>query len=209
MKSTHKMLAAAVAGLLFAAPSQATYLVNGGFEDNAVAPGSWWYSSAANVNGWDGSNIEIWDSYGGVVAPEGSQHAELNAHPFTGGVFSIYQGFATNIGQAYDVSFFYSARNNANEEFNFSVGNLAAVINDHVVGSWSQFNGSFVATSTLSTITFTSSNNGTLGNFLDDVVVSSQVPEPATLALFGLGLAGLAFGRRSRRLMPVDSRTGR
>lgn len=208
MKSTHKLLAAAVASLLFAAPSQATSLVNGGFEDNAVAPGSWWYSSAANVNGWDGSNIEIWDNYGGVVAPEGSQHAELNAHPFNGGVFSIYQGFATNIGQAYDVSFFYSARNNSNEEFYFSVGNLAAVINDHVVGSWRQFNGSFVATSTLSTITFTSANNGTQGNFLDDVVVSSQVPEPATLALFGLGLAGLAIGRRSRRLKTEDGSTG-
>lgn len=208
MKSTHKLLAAAVASLLFAAPSQATSLVNGGFEDNAVAPGSWWYSSAANVNGWDGSNIEIWDNYGGVVAPEGSQHAELNSHPSTGGVFSIYQGFATNIGQAYDVSFFYSARNNSNEEFYFSVGDLAAVINDHVVGSWRQFNGSFVATSTLSTIRFTSSNNSTEGNFLDDVVVSSQVPEPATLALFGLGLAGLAIGRRSRRLKTEDGSTG-
>ena len=42
------------------------------------------------------------------------------------------------------MSFFYSARNNSNEEFYFSVGNLAAVINDHVVGSWRQFNGSFV-----------------------------------------------------------------
>ncbi len=178
--------------------AKANLIVNGGFEDNNVAAGNWAYFSSASVNGWDGDNIEIWDSFGGVVAPEGTQHAELNAHPFDGSVFSIFQNFATVVGQTYDVSFFYSARVNANEQFSFSAGSLAAILNDHVVGSWKQYSGSFVASSTLSTITFTSYDAGTYGNFLDNVVVTAKasVVESSPLVMLLIGLAGLVLIRR-------------
>jgi len=193
-----------LAGLLLAVSANANLIVNGGFEDNSVSAGNWAYFSSASVNGWDGDNIEIWNQYGGVVAPEGLQHAELNADPFDGSLFSIYQDFATVIGTTYDVSFFYSARENANEQFNFSVGSLAALLDDHVVGSWSQYTGSFVANSLWSTITFTSTDTGTLGNFLDDVVVvadlnpgqQADLPESNPLAMLLIGLAGLIFIRR-------------
>lgn len=168
------------------------------FQTGVVAPDNWAYFPSASVNGWDGDNIEIWDSFGGVVAPEGTQHAELNAHPFDGTVFSIYQSFATVIGQTYDVSFFYSARENSSEQFSFSAGSLAALLNDHVVGSWKQFTGSFVATSTISTITFTSFDNSTVGNFLDDVVVTARVSvvESNPLVMLVIGLIGLFFCRK-------------
>lgn len=181
--------------------AHANLIVNGGFEDNAVAAGNWAYFSSANVNGWKGDNIEIWNQYGGVVAPEGKQHAELNAHPFDGSVFSIYQNFATVVGQTYDVSFFYSARIDANEQFSFSAGSLSALLNDHVVGSWNQYTGSFVASSTLSTITFTTFDAGTLGNFLDDVVVTAKanVVESNPLVMLLIGLCGLILIRKKNR----------
>lgn len=200
LKSIYVVCLSVMASLL-SVGANANLIVNGGFEDNNVAAGSWGYFSSASVNGWDGDNIEIWDNYGGVVAPEGSQHAELNAHPFDGGVFSIFQNFATVSGQTYDVSFFYSARNNANEQFSFSVDTLNALLTDHVVGSWTQYVGSFVATSNLSTIAFTTLDAGTLGNFLDDVVVTAKVnvDESGSLVMLLIGFFGLVLARRKIR----------
>lgn len=190
-----------VAGACMAVSANANLIVNGGFEDNNVATGNWGYFSSAAVNGWEGDNIEIWDHYAGVVAPEGNQHAELNAHPFDGSVFSIYQNFATVLGQTYDVSFFYSARASVNEQFSFSVGSLNAILTDHVVGSWKKYTGSFVASSALSTISFTTYDAGTLGNFLDDVVVTAKVnvAESSPLVMLLIGLAGLILVRRKNR----------
>lgn len=201
LKRISARLFALVVSVSFAASAQANLIVNGGFEDNNVAPGNWAYFASANVNGWSGSNIEIWDSMNGVVAPQGSQHAELNAHPYTGGVFSIYQSFATVVGQTYDVSFFYSARESANEAFSFSVGTLAALLNDHTPGVWNQFNGSFVANSVSTTITFTTLDNSTVGNFLDDVIVTARtsVDEASSLALLAMGLLSLVLVRRKNR----------
>ncbi len=192
---------AVLSGLLLAASAQANLIVNGGFEDNTVAAGNWSYFSSSAVNGWEGSNLEIWNNFGGVVAPEGNQHAELNAHPYTGGVFSIYQSFATVVGQIYDVSFFYSARESANESFHFSVGTLATLINDHTVGTWNQFTGSFVANSNFSTITFTTTDNSTVGNFLDAVVVTTRtsVDEASSLMMLAIGMLGLVLVRRKVR----------
>ncbi len=195
-----------IAGLMLAASANANLIVNGGFEDNTVAVGNWNYFSSASVNGWDGDNIEIWNQMGGVVAPEGLQHAELNAHPFDGSVFTIYQDFATVIGQTYDVSFFYSARVDSNEQFSFSVDTLNAILNDHVVGSWKQYTGSFVATNALSTISFTTYDAGTLGNFLDDVVVVAKdlqvdVVESSPLVMLLIGFAGLLFIRKRKLIV--------
>lgn len=188
------------AGLLLgaglSAGANANLIVNGGFEDNNVATGSWQYYSANQVNGWEGSNIEIWDHLGGVVAPEGNQHAELNAHP-NAGQFSIYQTFTTVVGQLYDVSFFYSARVNTSESFQFSVGTLNELINDHVVGTWNQYTNVFRANSTSTTLRFTSitPSYSTVGNLIDGVSVTSQVPEPAGYALLALGIIGLGLAR--------------
>ena len=175
----------------------ANLLTNGSFENPNVATGNWGWFTSANVPGWNGSNIEIWDNFSGVSAYEGSQFAELNAHPSNGQAFSIFQSFTTTLGQWYDVSFAYQARANDSESFNVAVDNLSWLIDDHTTNGWSVFSNTFQASSNTTTISFTSVTplTGTVGNFLDDVKVT-QVAEPATIALLGLGLLGLGSSRR-------------
>lgn len=196
-----------VATALVTTSAHATLIVNGGFEANPLKNNQWTYLNSKDVLGWQGSNIEIWHHLNGVMAPEGKHHIELNADGNNNREpWSIYQTFATTIGQAYDFSFYYRARANTKEAFQFSIGNVEALIQQHSTSAWNKFSGTFVADSTSSSIRFTSLTSGTVGNFIDDVVVTAvpstlkaQVPAAPTLAVLGLGLLGLVVSRRQRK----------
>lgn len=188
----------AAASLTLAVPASANLIQNGGFEQPDVSTGTWKYFTSSQVQGWNGSNIEIWDNYGGVTAHEGDQFAELNAHPYSGSAFGIYQDFATVIGQSYDLSFAYRARRSTSESFTADVAGDSWLLDDHTTGGWNLFNGSFMATSNITTLRFTTvaPQSGTVGNFLDSVKVIVSVSEPAGAALLGMGLLGMGLRRR-------------
>jgi len=219
MKKTAFIAISCIAALaLFSTTANAANLiVNGGFENPDISTTvgerdsnthtDWNYFNSSSVDGWDGYNIEIWNSANmGTVGYEGVQHAELNSHPT--GSYNLYQGFATEVGQTYQISFAYMARVNDQESFEVGIVNdtsefgvssvFAGTLDDHVTGQWSTFTDTFVATSDLSIIYFkVLTPDTTLGNFIDDVAVSA-VPVPAAVWLFASALVGLiGFGRRN------------
>ncbi|MBU2955626.1 DUF642 domain-containing protein [Marinobacter sp. F3R08] len=194
---------------LLAAPIMASgnLLTNGGFESTPAltnSAGGWGFFSPDQVDGWDtdGNNIEIWSSgFGGVNADEGEQFAELNAHPKTGSAFTLFQDIVTNIGQSYELSFAYRARSGSGtESFNVAAGDLSLDIANTSANDWTTYSGIFTASSETTRLLFTSVSpeTNTFGNFLDDVSVIAKVPEPGSLALLGLGLAGLGLSRRRK-----------
>jgi hypothetical protein len=175
---------------------------NGSFENVGFSNPSGSYGSNAtwqlysSIPSWDATqNIEIWSNDFIVPAYHGNNVLELNAHPGNAnGVFSIFQDFATNIGQTYELTFAGHRRSaNANESFSVSVGNLFDSIKNQSSGHWNEYSYQFTAVSTLSTLTFTSFDGGndTTGNIFDDIRVTTSVPEPSTLAIFSLAIIGL------------------
>jgi hypothetical protein len=217
MKKTVSIALSCIAALaLFGTTANAANLiVNGGFEEPNLSSG-WSYFNSASVPGWNGDNIEIWHSESMLGAGQGyggTQHAELNSHPNQTSPFTINQAFATEVGQTYEISFGYRARtgnsDSSNESFLVGIVNdvndiggsevFKSLVDDHVVGKWYTFTGTFVASSTQSIIYFQSLTSGTLGNFIDEVSVSA-VPVPAAVWLFGSALVGLVtFGSRRSR----------
>ncbi len=182
--------------------SQANLILNGSFEANNLPKNSWTVMNSSKVSGWQGSNIELWHQLYNVQAADGLIHAELNADGGNSGAWSIFQPFATVSGTRYDLSFAYRARASENEAFRVTVADLNQILDDHKTNSWSLFNTSFVATDSTTTLRFTSLNNGTVGNFLDDVKVLASpvlqaVPESPMLPLLMLLTAALVWRRRA------------
>ncbi len=184
--------------------AQASVITNGNFEDNVIGNNSWRWFGADQVNGWDGSNLEIWRGYAGVQAYSGQQFIELNAHGNNSGNWSIFQTFNTVSGARYQLSFAYRARASSNETFSVSVADLNQTLTDHITGEWRLFTGYFTAGNTSSLLRFTSGNSGTVGNFIDDVQItelpaqisSNSVPTGPTGALLAIAAAALFWRRR-------------
>ncbi|NUL46232.1 DUF11 domain-containing protein [Cellulosimicrobium funkei] len=87
-------------------------LVNGGFEEPAVAANNYATLPEDNVPGWDTNDsrnrIEIWsDGFNGVPAAEGTQFAELNAYS----AGRLYQTVSTTPGQTLSWSLKHRGRN--------------------------------------------------------------------------------------------------
>lgn len=207
-------IAAAVALAATAHAHAATELVvNGSFEANQI--NSAWAPLSA-VTGWTSSasgnsafEIQRGATQGGQagfnpVAADGRQYLELNTDRLT----SVSQSIATTAPGLYSLSFAYSGRPN-------TAGHAASTMNvywggtlltptplvGNTGGTWQSYAQSLSASSPFTVLRFESVgplSSRTYGSYLDNVSVTSAVPEPETygMMLLGLALVGVVARRK-------------
>lgn len=193
-------LAVLLAAPLLAAASN--LVANGSFESDAMAGGSW--STFQNLSGWTGgpAGIELRNNVAGA-AFDGVNFVELD----TAQNSSMFQDIGTTQGQAYTLSFAYSAR----EGIAGSSNGIEVLWNGLSQGVFTQAGApvghvwgvvSLALTGALQTSTLTFRAVGTSDSFggsLDAVSLVSAVPEPQTWALVLGGLGAIGFIARRRR----------
>ena len=208
-----KLLGAALVLGLATSSAHANLLTNGSFEQ----PGSGCRGAVTTLQGWGvaGGNIDQIDAICSQILPaDGSYFVDLTG---SGSGATISQSFATAIGTTYSVAFYFGGNSqwqylgypndSAIKSMNALIGgNLAGTYIIDTTGlaysdaGWTNQSFLFTATSALTTLSFASLNtSGVFGPLLDGVTVEqAKVPEPGTLALLTLGLAGLGLSRRRK-----------
>jgi len=113
----------------------------------------------------------------------------------------VSQDITTTPGAAYTFSFWVSSNFNSGTEFwaTWDGNTVLDLVNGAVPTSYTQYSFTELATTPLTTIAFGGNNPlGWVG--LDDVSVdaAAATPEPGTLTVLGLGLAGVGLIRRRK-----------
>lgn len=189
--------------------SAANLVTNGDFENNDPIGTAWTISGTAGI-----APISV---YGPCCAPSGTYTGGSNAAFFGWGDLpggSIWQDLATVAGQEYTVSFEYGAISAATEQsmlasafggpsFANSLGGNTVSVSGTSNLSFllSTFSFTFTADSALTRLQFDdkSLNTFSVDGVLDNVIVTTPVPEPETYALMLAGLGVLTFVARRRK----------
>lgn len=184
---------------------------NGEFETTGVKPKTW--SPLRDVSSWYSTErrIEIWAEsfqWGNDLGSDGlktGQHAEITWNSDKASIattFFIPETFT--VGSMAQFSFDYQNRKSSGVKGTVKVNgsdfaNFAGSSN----GSWSAMSldiGGLSAGDSVELL-FGSQGGSSSGAHIDQVaflVDTNEVPSPATLSLFSLGLAGLGYSRRKK-----------
>lgn len=192
---------AAVVGISGLA-NAATLVTNGSFEDPGVNSGSWTIFNS--LPGWTATNgIEVRNNVQGA-AQDGSNFVELDTTRNS----SIFQTISTVIGQAYELTFWYSPRNGqpaATNGIDAWWGNTlltTPAITGSGIGAtsnnWSSYTYTVVGTGS-DVLKFSAvGKSDSFGGNIDNVALSA-VPLPGAALLFGSALLGfMGFSNRRK-----------
>ena len=201
------------AALLGASTAQANLLTNGSFETGVFNPPNNDTVSllvgSTQMTGWivtDGSLS--WIGAGnpfGLVAPDGSKMLDLTDYRDNPPYAGVSQTIATAIGAGYQLTFKLGSSAAYGQPVSLlaSAGATQKLFTSTGVGNnlWEAESMTFTATATTTTIALrgvAGSQNIGLDN-VDLIQVSAPVPEPGSLAMMALGLAGLGLLAAQRR----------
>jgi len=213
-----------ISSLLFGLPACGNLITNGSFEEGTYSPTQWgWQTLVAgnnSITGWVVGNGSV-DYVGAYWQPaHGSRSLDLNGDGSQG---TIWQVFSSTPGRLYRVTFALAGNPDAQprtttlrvwaDDPSATFADFSFTVNGQTYSEmgWTYHSWIFSATSGQTRLGFTSldaysgpvwgQNWGTsFGPALDNVTVEAlggeHLPEPGTLMLVGLGLAGSAWLRR-------------
>ena len=189
--------------------ANANLLVNGDFDANVGLSGSQWsvYGSIAGWTALSGAGIEV-ERNTVVSAHSGNQYIELDSRN-NSSMYQLITGLTA--GASYELSFWYQARtNNGGNDNGINVAWGEYLPATEVLSiddlthadtpDWVEQTTTLVASASSMYLVFAADGiSNSLGGFIDTVsLTATSVPEPASLALFSIGILGLILGRRKQ-----------